>query len=227
MNVIVSTDNEKILNSLIQKSSSLTYQVFDARSEAVLSQLMADDVHGIYIIDEEMPYSERMLTIIKNVIPHSAKILFGNNYKMHKDADVYIPIKCEDDVSLLVDVIMFAGIRVLEKTAKIAIVTTTKVPEIVFSKYRYDPNKRYLHLGENNMVKLTPKEGGIIAVLAESFSSMVTREHILEAVWKKTDKFSSRSLDVYMNKVRKIFAETNVAINSISKSGFVMEFERK
>jgi len=227
MNVIVSTDNEKILNSLIQKSSSLTYQVFDARSENVLSQMISDDVHGIYIMDENMIFSERMLTIIKNVLPHSAKILFGNNYKLHKDADVYIPSKCEDDTSILVDVIMFAGMRVLEKTAKISVTTTTKLPEIVFSKYIYDPNKRYLHLGEDNIIKLTPKEGGIIAVLAESFSCMVTRAHILESVWKKTDKFSSRSLDVYMNKVRKIFSETNVAVNSISKSGFVMEFEHK
>ena len=58
------------------------------------------------------------------------------------------------------------------------------------------------------MQKLTVREADILALLCENQGDLVLRSDILQRFWENDDPaFSSRSLDVFITKLRKYLSE--------------------
>lgn len=69
--------------------------------------------------------------------------------------------------------------------------------------------------------KLSTKENELIRVFAENPNKVIARSHILNQVWGNDDYFSSKSMDVYLTKIRKLFREqSNVELQNIHGTGF-------
>lgn len=76
---------------------------------------------------------------------------------------------------------------------------------------------------------LTVREAQILQVLAENRGEVVRRDAILSRFWDtEDDYFASRSLDVFINKLRKLFAADD-SIEIITKRGvgFILEVHEK
>ena len=55
---------------------------------------------------------------------------------------------------------------------------------------------------------MTQREAQILAILADNKNNVVRREAILSRFWNtEDDYFASRSLDVFVNKLRKLLAD--------------------
>ena len=55
---------------------------------------------------------------------------------------------------------------------------------------------------------ITQREAQILAILADNKNNVVRREAILSRFWNtEDDYFASRSLDVFVNKLRKLLAD--------------------
>ena len=66
---------------------------------------------------------------------------------------------------------------------------------------------------------LTVREAQILQVLAENKGAVVRRDAILSRFWNtEDDYFASRSLDVFIVKLRKLFAEDS-QIEIVTKRG--------
>ncbi len=90
-------------------------------------------------------------------------------------------------------------------------------------KYSYDSEQHEIKLGKERK-SLTKKENQILQILAKSKNQVVAREIVLTAVWGQDDYFVGRSLDVFITKLRKYFAEDeNVKILNIHGIGFKLE----
>ncbi|MDR0333031.1 MAG: response regulator transcription factor [Dysgonamonadaceae bacterium] len=80
--------------------------------------------------------------------------------------------------------------------------------KIKIGKYTFDPERGILSLNNKTEQKLTSREADILFLLYENRHSSVKRSDILERFWKDDDPaFSSRSLDVFITKLRKYLSE--------------------
>ena len=72
---------------------------------------------------------------------------------------------------------------------------------------------------------LTPRENGILHLLVQNRNEVVRRDVILGRFWNaEDDYFASRSLDVFINKLRKLFeGDEEVQIKTVRGTGIVLE----
>lgn len=62
----------------------------------------------------------------------------------------------------------------------------------------------------------------ILQILLSNKNKLVERSHILREVWKNEDYFASRSMDVFICKVRKVLKSTNLSIENTHGKGFTL-----
>lgn len=79
---------------------------------------------------------------------------------------------------------------------------------------------------ENRKQKLSPKEAELLKMLCENQNELLPRETALKKIWGDDGYFTTRSMDVYLTKLRKIFTEEPmVEIRNIHGSGFMLEIK--
>jgi len=100
---------------------------------------------------------------------------------------------------------------------------TIEIPQIQIGKYTFDSQRFELKLG-NQSQQLTEKEAILIHFLYKNCNQVLKRDEILKNVWGNTDYFSGRSMDVFISRLRKYFAEDScISIVSIRNIG--LEFK--
>ncbi|MGN0234967.1 MAG: response regulator transcription factor [Paludibacteraceae bacterium] len=67
---------------------------------------------------------------------------------------------------------------------------------------------------------LTARENDILLILCRNRNTMVERSHILLALWGTDDYYTSRSLSVYVNRLRNIISPSAYRILSIHRKGY-------
>lgn len=87
-------------------------------------------------------------------------------------------------------------------------------------KYDFDP-KNYTLKDIQNTVTLTQRESDLLLYFIRHKNSVVKRQDILKAIWGDDDYFMGRSLDVFISRLRKVFAdEPNIFIENLHGIGF-------
>ena len=89
-----------------------------------------------------------------------------------------------------------------------------------FGKYVLDAKQAFLLNNESgNKTTLTVRESQLLQLLAQNKGEVVNRETILNRFWNtEDDYFASRSLDVFITKLRKLFAN-DPQIDIVTKRG--------
>ncbi len=89
--------------------------------------------------------------------------------------------------------------------------------------YLFDYKLRTLGV-ENIKQKLSPKEAELLKMLCDNRNELLPRETALKKIWGDDGYFTTRSMDVYLTKLRKFFADDpNIEIRNIHGSGFMLE----
>jgi DNA-binding response OmpR family regulator len=87
-------------------------------------------------------------------------------------------------------------------------------------QFMFDPINQQLIEGENR-ITLTHKESELLQILAENPNTILKREVLLMKVWGNDHFFSSRSLDVFISRLRKIlFPDPKIKIENIHNVGY-------
>lgn len=97
-----------------------------------------------------------------------------------------------------------------------------------FGNYVLDINNAKLKNVKNNITyTLTPKDTKLLELLVANIGEVVKRESIIRYVWSaEQDFFNSRSLDVFINKLRKMFQnDPTVVIDTIRGIGIRLSVE--
>lgn len=91
---------------------------------------------------------------------------------------------------------------------------------IEIGKYYYDYSKRTLKVNDA-INKLTSKENQLLNLLLEKRGKTLSRSEALIKIWRIDNYFNSRSMDVYISKLRNHFSEDNsIEIINIHGEGF-------
>lgn len=86
--------------------------------------------------------------------------------------------------------------------------------------FAFDPSNFTVTNGEKK-TELTQREAALLQYFFENKNTVLKREQILSAVWGQDDYFFGRSLDVFISKLRKVFAgDDTVKIDTLHGIGF-------
>lgn len=89
-------------------------------------------------------------------------------------------------------------------------------------KYVFDARLREIKLDGVKQL-LSPKESALLQMLCEHKNELLPREVALKKIWGDDGYFTTRSMDVFITKLRKYFRDDpSVEIRNIHGSGFIM-----
>ncbi len=92
--------------------------------------------------------------------------------------------------------------------------------EFKIGKFHFNAKLRQLQIGSTSH-KLSPKESELLRLLAVYRNDLMPREVALTRIWHDDNYFTSRSMDVYIAKLRKYLKDDpNVEIVNIHGEGF-------
>ncbi|MFN8206093.1 MAG: response regulator transcription factor [Bacteroidales bacterium] len=97
-----------------------------------------------------------------------------------------------------------------------------KIPgERMLGKYRFVPGRYELHT-PSQLIRLSQREQEILELLTARPNQVVDRKHLLTSVWKDDSFFNSRTLDVYVRKLRTYFGEdSQIEIVTLKGKGYL------
>jgi DNA-binding response OmpR family regulator len=86
--------------------------------------------------------------------------------------------------------------------------------------YTFDVKNRILSIG-SEAVKLTPKESYLLVFFADNINVFLERKDILLTVWDEDNYYYSRSMDVYVCRLRKLLSkDPKINIANMRTKGF-------
>lgn len=99
-----------------------------------------------------------------------------------------------------------------------------KTCTLIVGEYTLDPGQATLRHSSGNQQLLTPRETGILELLFRKPEEIVRREIILDKFWNtEDDYFASRSLDVFVTKLRKLLSQDDrVSIKTVKGIGLML-----
>lgn len=89
---------------------------------------------------------------------------------------------------------------------------------VAIGRFQYDRMRHELSLGDKIMI-LSARESEVLTILYQYKSRLLTRKDLLLQVWMNDDFFSSRSLDVYISKLRR-HLNSDPSVKIINHRGF-------
>ena len=92
--------------------------------------------------------------------------------------------------------------------------------ECQIGDYIFNYPLRTISFGDKNE-KLSPKEADLLKLLYLHKNNILPRDKALQKVWGDPNYFTTRSMDVYISKLRKFFSkDSRIEITNIHGSGF-------
>jgi len=93
--------------------------------------------------------------------------------------------------------------------------------EFKIGKFDFNSKLRHLSYDGGEIQKLSPKESKLLKMLTIHKNDLMPRELALTKIWRDDNYFTSRSMDVYIAKLRKYLKlDENVEILNIHGEGF-------
>lgn len=113
---------------------------------------------------------------------------------------------------------------ILKRAQKSSSIIVNDVGNCVsIGNYKFDILEDTLELRTQKQ-KLTKREADILKVLYENKNTTVTRECLLSDFWGSVDFFHSRSLDVFVSKLRKYLAhDSSIQIVTVKGKGIMLK----
>lgn len=92
--------------------------------------------------------------------------------------------------------------------------------EFSIGKYSFNYPHRLLSLGDSQQ-KLSPREAELLRMLCLKINDVLPREMALKKIWGEDNYFTTRSMDVFITKLRKYLKDDPaIEISNIHGSGF-------
>lgn len=108
---------------------------------------------------------------------------------------------------------------VLRRSMKSIAMENTQT-EFTIGKYKFNTETQLLKGGTED-IKLTTKEGQLLRLLAINQNDILDRSFALKTIWHDDNYFNSRSMDVYITKLRKYLKQDpKVEIVNVHGKGF-------
>ena len=114
-------------------------------------------------------------------------------------------------------------IEIFLKRSRIMPFRKPPVETVRLGQYDFDPSNQTLKI-DGQLQSLTFRECQLLKLLNDNLNQIVKREQILMEVWGNDQYFSSRSLDVFISRIRKLLkTDPDIRIENIHNIGYRMK----
>jgi len=177
----------------------------------------------VIVSDIEMPVMDGMEMVsqirkVNEVVPilfatgHTNAQYVLDGYKLNVDNFIKKPFIPEE---------LNAHIQAVLKRSRM-LPNVDNTGDIYIGNFIFNTDKQYLQYNATKQ-KLTARETNILYRLCENRENVVKRSELLEELWGTNDFFTSRSLDVYINSLRKYLSlDPKINIETIRGKGLVL-----
>lgn len=205
------------------------YQVTVATNGREGLDALEREAFDVVVSDVEMPVMDgkEMTHAIRERHPNLAIILITglttardviNGYQSGADFYIKKPFLPEE-----LDAHIQAILRMKRENRPAPIAEKETNVTYTIGQYRFVPSGNQLLFGDERQ-NLTPKEARILEMLCQRKGEVVNRDEILTAIWDTADFYSSRSLDVFITKLRKYLSkDPNIALKVLKGVGICLE----
>ena len=176
------------------------------------------------ILDVMMPYKDGF-TLAKEIrnFNQNIPLIFLTAKTLKEDVLKGFKIGADDYLTKPFDSeVLLAKIKVILNRKNYINIPENKNNDFIIGKFKLNSKLRLLSI-DNNVTKLSPKENQLLRLLAIHVNDLLPREMALNKIWRDDNYFTSRSMDVYIAKLRKhLKADKKVEILNIHGEGFRM-----
>lgn len=235
MTRVLLVEDDKNLSFILKSSLEQMiggYEVVSVANGKDGLDMLINENFDVIVSDVEMPVMDGV-TMVQHIRKNhpSLAIIFITGLTTTRDvingyqagADFYIkkPFLPEE-----LDAHIQAVLRMRHNTQAESPVGNDEDTIFTIGKYSFDPTQNLL-IFENEQHNLTAKESKILEMLCREKGKVVSRENILNEIWGNSDFYSSRSLDVFITKLRKYLSkDTNVSLNVLKGVGICLKVQQ-
>ena len=199
------------------------YNVVHAKNGMEGFEKFKKDDYDLCILDVMMPYKDGF-TLAKEIREKNqdVPIIFLTAKAMKEDVLKGYNVGADDYLNKPFDseVLLMKIKAIIQRKAKDSI-ADSKEFEFQIGNFFLNSKLRFLTFHKENPVKLSPKENELLRLLALHKNDLMPRELALIKIWRDDNYFTSRSMDVYIAKLRKYLnKEDDVEIINIHGEGF-------
>ncbi len=205
------------------------YQVTVATNGREGLDALEREAFDVVVSDVEMPVMDgkEMTHAIRERHPNLAIILITglttardviNGYQSGADFYIKKPFLPEE-----LDAHIQAILRMKRENRPAPIAEKETKETYMIGQYRFVSSGNQLLFGDERQ-NLTPKEARILEMLCQRKGEVVNRDEILTAIWETADFYSSRSLDVFITKLRKYLSkDPHITLKVLKGVGICLE----
>lgn len=235
MTRVLLVEDDKNLSFILKSSLEQMiggYEVLSVANGKDGLDMLTKENFDVIVSDVEMPVMDGV-TMVQHIRKNhpSLAIIFITGLTTARDvingyqagADFYIkkPFLPEE-----LDAHIQAVLRMRHNTQAESPVGNDEDTIFTIGKYSFDPTQHML-IFENEQHNLTAKESKILEMLCREKGKVVSRENILNEIWGNSDFYSSRSLDVFITKLRKYLSkDTDVSLNVLKGVGICLKVQQ-
>ncbi|POS02862.1 response regulator transcription factor [Flavobacterium croceum] len=181
------------------------------------------DTYDLCILDVMMPYKDGF-TLAREIREKNKEvpIIFLTAKAMKEDVLKGYKVGADDYLNKPFDseVLLMKIKAILQRKAQDVKPENAQF-EFQIGKFHLNSKLRFLTYPGQEPIKLSPKENELLRMLALFEDDLMPREMALTKIWRDDNYFTSRSMDVYIAKLRKYLKEDpNVEILNIHGEGF-------
>ncbi|NDE29793.1 MAG: DNA-binding response regulator [Flavobacteriia bacterium] len=221
---ILVVEDDPNFGSILKEYLSLNdYDVTLAKNGIEGLEKFKKEVFDLCVLDVMMPYKDgftlaKEIRDINEVVPIfflTAKHLKDDVLKGFKiGADDYLTKPFDSDV-------LMAKIKAVLNRSKAPVLPVDDRFEFSFSEFSFNSKLRILKHKAGESIKLSPKENQLLRLLVLHLNDLLPRDIALNKIWRDDNYFTSRSMDVYIAKLRKYLSvDQKVQILNIHGEGF-------
>ncbi len=199
------------------------YKVVLARNGLEGFEKFKKNEFDVCILDVMMPYKDGF-TLAKEIRSKdkSIPVVFLTAKSMKDDVLKGYKIGADDYLTKPFDAdILLKKLEVLIQRTQKSVQKSKPKSRIVIGDFIFNPRLRTLTYKKNTPTNLSPKENQLLLMLVETQNDLMTRNKALNEIWNDDNYFTSRSMDVYIAKLRKYLRDdASVEIANIHGEGF-------
>lgn len=223
-NILIAEDDENLGTLLAEYLQSKGYQTTLSRDGKDALALFGKNIYDFCLLDVMMPLMDGFELAKKiRAVNQQVPILFLTAKGMKEDklkgfdagADDYLtkPFSMEELLARMQAIIKRTGKNKAKEQEK---------SEYALGKYIFFPGLQKLQLSDQE-IKLTFKESELLKIMCQHQNELIERSFALKKIWGDDSYYNSRSMDVYLTKLRKYLKEEpSIEIVSVHGKGFKM-----
>lgn len=175
------------------------------------------------LLDVMMPYKDGF-TLAKEIREknESIPLIFLTAKTMKEDVLKGFKIGADDYLAKPFDSeVLLAKIKSILGRRVVSVSTESDEMQFNIGDFNLNSKLRLLSFKNEDPIKLSPKETQLLRLLALHINDLLPREKALNKIWRDDNYFTSRSMDVYIAKLRKYLKQdSKVEILNIHGEGF-------